>query len=616
MSGKFALLVVNSEHADSSFPELVSPVNDAQEFARVLKSPEIAAFDDVMILINESVANVRKAIDKFFFKKISDDLLICYFSGHGVRDDKGALYLAVKDTERDFLRSTAIESNFIREAMDQCLSKRQVLILDCCNSGAFAHGTKAVTDSDMGTGPAFEGNGYGRVVLTASDSTQFAWEGNQVIGQTSNSLFTHFLVKGLEGEADKNGDGKITVDELYYYAYEQVFVKTKKQTPGKWSYKEQGEIVIAYNSHVKKLPLYIQQLCESPNPRARMLAIQPLRELLNVTDLELSKLARFKLEKLTEDDSQEVSSVAVGALSLPTANKSQIPVIIGKSDYFEGQERFLSPRIFPAAYSDITAWVLACMSQLAYDRFEESEEKKDLLAAKLGSGGFTLVDTFHSIETDTQAFLTTNGAYAVLAFRGQNITSKKDVVTDRTAVRVPLIEERLNKGLGQAFRSIQNETERSLTDVKGLPLFITGHSLGGALAAVTCQHLEKNPLIRDQLAACYTFGSPRINNGEFDLEFSTPVYRVVNSADVIPMIPMLSIGYIQVGDVRFLGNRDGEYRRGIPMLHRYYRFLLTLFRFFGPALSAHAIAEYRRKLEIIAQKRNPMLVGKNDEFQF
>jgi hypothetical protein len=616
MTGKFALLVVNSEYTDSNFPELVSPVSDAQEFARVLKAPEIAAFDDVAILINESVANVRKVIDKFFFKKMSDDLLLCYFSGHGIRDDKGALYLAVKDTERDFLRSTAIESNFIREAMDQCFSKRQVLILDCCNSGAFAYGTKAVTDGTMGTGPAFEGNGSGRVVLTASDSTQFAWEGNQVIGKTSNSLFTYFLVKGLEGEADKNSDGKITVDELYYYAYEQVFVKTKKQTPGKWSYKEQGEIVIAYNRNVKKLPLYIQQLAESPNPRARMLAIQPLRELLNATDTELSKLARLKLERLREDDSQEVSSAAVAALSLPATNKSKNPVIVGKSDYFEGQEHFLSPRIFPAAYSDITAWVLVCMSQLAYDRFEESEEKKDLLAAKLGSGGFTLVDTFHSNETNTQAFLTTNGAYAVLTFRGQDITSKTELVTDRTAIRVPLIEERLNRGLGRAFGSIQNETERSLTNVKGLPLFITGHSLGGALAVVACQHLEKNSLIKDQLAACYTFGSPRINQGEFELDFRTPVYRVINSADVIPLIPMLAIGYIHVGDMRFLGNRDGEFWRSIPMLHRYYLFLLTLFRFFAPALSAHAIAEYRRKLEIIARTRNPLLVETKDEFQF
>ena len=202
------------------------------------------AFDDVVMLVNESEPVVREEIDKFFSLKKPDDLLVMYFSGHGVRDEYGSLYLAVKNTNRTRLRSTAIKSDFMRESMDQSRSRRQVLILDCCNSGAFAHGTKAVTGASIGTASAFEGTGYGRVILTATDATQFAWEGDIVIGETENSLFTHFLVRGLEGEADRDGDGKITVDELYDYAYEQIVSRTPKQTPGKWSYKQQGEIVL------------------------------------------------------------------------------------------------------------------------------------------------------------------------------------------------------------------------------------------------------------------------------------------------------------------------------------------------------------------------------------
>src|SRR6185503_14866699 len=123
-----------------------------------------------------------------------------------VRDELGALYLAVKNTIRTKLRATGVKSDYIREAMDQSRSKRQVLILDCCNSGAFAHGTKAATGVSIGTASAFEA-GYGRVILTASDSTQYAWEGDSVIGETENSLFTHFLVQGLEGGADLDSDG-------------------------------------------------------------------------------------------------------------------------------------------------------------------------------------------------------------------------------------------------------------------------------------------------------------------------------------------------------------------------------------------------------------------------
>jgi Leucine-rich repeat (LRR) protein/outer membrane protein assembly factor BamD (BamD/ComL family) len=189
---------------------------------------------------------VRRAIASFFSKKTRQDLLLLYFSGHGVLDDQGQLFLAVRDTDSQLLSGTAIPSSYITTEMNNSHSQRQVLVLDCCHSGAFARGTKGQIGSSVGTGIAFEGTGYGRVVLTASDATQFAWEGEQVIGRAENSLFTHYLVEGIQtGKADLDADGQITVDELYDYTYEQVIRQTPRQTPGKWSYKEQGEIVLA-----------------------------------------------------------------------------------------------------------------------------------------------------------------------------------------------------------------------------------------------------------------------------------------------------------------------------------------------------------------------------------
>jgi len=245
MSGKYALIIGNTEYADPGLAQLTAPGKDVEDFVQVLKDREICAFDDVKILLNQPEHIVRRGIDVFFDQKKPDDLLVLYFSGHGVRDELGALYLAVKNTIRSRLRSTAVKSDYIREAMDQSRSKRQVLILDCCNSGAFAQGTKAATGVSIGTATAFEA-GYGRVILTASDSTQYAWEGDKIIGEgkTDNSLFTHYLVEGLEGEADLDSDGRITVDELYDYAYEQVKLATPNQTPCKWSYKQSGEIVL------------------------------------------------------------------------------------------------------------------------------------------------------------------------------------------------------------------------------------------------------------------------------------------------------------------------------------------------------------------------------------
>src|SRR5258705_8184030 len=130
MSGKYALIIGNTEYTDPGLAQLTAPGKDAEDFARVLKSDDICAFDNVDILLNEPEFVVREAIDEFFDQKKPDHLLVLYFSGHGVRDELGALYLAAKNTNRFRLRSTAIKSDFIRDVMDQSRSKRQVLIMD------------------------------------------------------------------------------------------------------------------------------------------------------------------------------------------------------------------------------------------------------------------------------------------------------------------------------------------------------------------------------------------------------------------------------------------------------------------------------------------------------
>src|SRR5512141_1962022 len=231
MSGKYALIIANTEYIDPGLAQLTAPGKDAEDFARVLKDKNLCAFDEVKVLVNQLSSSVIEIIDEFFDQKKPDDLLVLYFSGHGVRDEFGSLYLAFKNTIRTRLRASAIKADYIREAMDQSRSKRQVVVLDCCNSGAFPQGTKAAIGGPMGMASAFQG--YGRFVLMASDATQFAWEGDKVIGETQNSLFTHFLVKGLEGEADRDADGIITVDELYDYTFEEICRVTEKQTPTK-----------------------------------------------------------------------------------------------------------------------------------------------------------------------------------------------------------------------------------------------------------------------------------------------------------------------------------------------------------------------------------------------
>lgn len=274
-------------------------------------------------------------------------------------------------------------------------------------------------------------------------------------------------------------------------------------------------------------------------------------------------------------------------------------------NYFKEKDNLLSPPITRAAYSDRMAWILASMAHLAYDKFEEPGQSRRLLILKLKSGGFELLKTFNSIKTDTQAFLAkSSDGYAVLAFRGTETAKRHDIVVDAAAMKVSVLEGRIHSGFRTAYASVARDVQKSVLELKDTPLYITGHSLGAALATIATQSLEHHLRIREMIAACYTFGSPRVGDRGYDREFRSPIYRVVNTTDIVTVIPLLAMGYIHIGDIRYLGRLDGEFRRGIPVLQRLYLFILAMFKFFGPVVGDHAIVEYRRKLEAIAQKRN------------
>lgn len=98
-----------------------------------------------------------------------------------MKDDEGHLYFAAFDTYRKELYSTAISADFVNMIMSRSRSKRQVLLLDCCYSGAFAKGMIAKgADKEVHTKEHFDG--HGRIILTASDAMQYSFEGDELKG--------------------------------------------------------------------------------------------------------------------------------------------------------------------------------------------------------------------------------------------------------------------------------------------------------------------------------------------------------------------------------------------------------------------------------------------------
>ena len=93
MTGRYALIIGNSIFQDKNLSSLAAPDADVEAFADILRDEEIGGFDEVNTLINQDSASIRREITRFFSGKKQKDLVLLYFSGHGVLDDRGRLYL-------------------------------------------------------------------------------------------------------------------------------------------------------------------------------------------------------------------------------------------------------------------------------------------------------------------------------------------------------------------------------------------------------------------------------------------------------------------------------------------------------------------------------------------
>jgi hypothetical protein len=219
---KVALLVGVSEYEPGLNP-LPGAAKDVDAVREVLLHPEMGGFAeaDIVLLKNPERQDVEMAIETLFSGRQKDDLALLYFSGHGIKDDRGRLYLATRTTRKtiqgELIRSTAVAASFIHDRMSESRSKRQVVILDSCFSGAFAEGLLARDDGAVDIRTQL--GGEGRVVLTSSSSTQYSFEEQ---GQDL-SIYTRFLIEGIKsGEADRDEDEFISIDELHEYASQKV----------------------------------------------------------------------------------------------------------------------------------------------------------------------------------------------------------------------------------------------------------------------------------------------------------------------------------------------------------------------------------------------------------
>ncbi|MEM9927218.1 MAG: caspase family protein, partial [Cyanobacteria bacterium P01_D01_bin.50] len=231
MAKKVALLIGVSEYQPGLNP-LPAAVKDVEALREVLINPKMGSFADadVKVLKNPQRQQMEEEIYLLFANRQKDDLLLFYFSGHGIKDDRGNLYFSTPATRKDnngnLVIPSAVAASYLHDRINNSRSQRQIIILDCCFSGAIASG---MTLKDDGTVNVKEQlGGKGRAILTSSSSTQYSFEqeGSEL------SIYTRYLVEGINtGAADKDGDGNISIDELHDYACFKVKEASPAMTP-------------------------------------------------------------------------------------------------------------------------------------------------------------------------------------------------------------------------------------------------------------------------------------------------------------------------------------------------------------------------------------------------
>ena len=323
-------------------------------------------------------------------------------------------------------------------------------------------------------------------------------------------------------------------------------------------------------------------------------------------------------------------------------------------------------------YSDRMAYLMACLSDLVYIKFNKPPLQPKIAQIvkegleKYPKKPFLLLKFFEAVnydpeqnrsklfselqlldlrcdnffdQNDTQAMLVEHKDFLVLVFRGTEKTSYRDIYNDFNIRQIPADGGKTHKGFYSAYEEVHNQIQSTLVKKEFLakPLYITGHSLGGALATIAARKIKH----KGGILACYTFGSPRVGDSNWISSITppikVPIYRIVNAIDVVTMLPPDKIirgvcfllkfipymkkfalwlkqrfgNYMHTGDMRYLTNcPKGDYR-SVKLLYSvdiFFRIGGSLKAAgswgWGKLLADHKINIYKEKLKILAEQRN------------
>lgn len=201
------------------------------------------------------------------------------------------------------------------------------------------------------------------------------------------------------------------------------------------------------------------------------------------------------------------------------------------------------PHAFQTQRDDpLNVYLAAVLAREAYDDLATFGDRLPKYNTTLKPvGAFEQRPGFHlNGLLDTQGVVAADDDTVVIAFRGTEMQKWADALTDLSALLVPGYGGRVHQGFKQAFEGITDEMEPLLKDHAHKKFYLTGHSLGGALATLAAVKLHP----KHKVEAVYTFGQPAVGDQAFADAYPHPErhFRFINNLnkvyDPVPLVPL------------------------------------------------------------------------------
>jgi uncharacterized caspase-like protein len=239
---QWAVVVGIGNYESPGVPKLRYTVPDAEAVAQMLTGPGGFKKEHVLLLTDKTerkptLRNLRWALGTFLARSAGkDDTVLIYFAGHGAPevDPRGnerdglAKYLIPADADPDDLYASALPMDELHTIFGRIEADRVEVFVDACYSGAAGGRTfakKGFRDIAVVDDSFLERltRGKGRAIITASRASELSME----LPELGHGIFTYYLVRGLQGAADLDRDGVVTLQELYQYLEREVTQKSR-----------------------------------------------------------------------------------------------------------------------------------------------------------------------------------------------------------------------------------------------------------------------------------------------------------------------------------------------------------------------------------------------------